>query len=456
MEKKTNKYVCDMTKGNEVKLLLQFAIPMLIGNIFQQLYNIVDTVIVGKFVGSNALGAVGSVGNFTFFFFALCLGLSAGMGILISQFFGAGDEESVKRTISNSMYITVGVGAVMGLIGAIFARPLLVMLNTPEDNFTDALVYMQIVCGATFVVAIYNTISAILRALGDSKTPLIFLIVASGINIVLDFVFVAGFHMGVAGAAWATVIAQLIAAIGSIVFGMKKNPYLHLEKQHYRCDREIIKQGFRLGLPIATQNLFISVSCIALQSVVNSYGPLVMAAFTTTSRVEQLVHQPFNSLAMAMSTFAGQNAGAGQFDRVNMGTKKCVYIVAVFSLLMVAVMHLFGNPIIGIFTGDPEVIEMGAQALRITSVMYIGLGLIYVLRGMLNGVGDANFAMGIGAVEVVGRIGFACLLMLIPSVGLWGVWYTNGFTWMLAGGISVLRCLQGKWKKVYRKHAIAK
>ncbi len=456
MEKKSNKYVCDMTKGNEVKLLLNFAIPMLIGNIFQQFYNIVDTIIVGKFVGSNALGAVGSVGNFTFFFFALCLGLSSGMGILISQFFGAGDNEGVKRTISNSVFVTVGVGTIMGLIGAVFSRPLLIMLNTPEENFADALIYMRIVCGATCIVAIYNTISSVLRALGDSKTPLIFLIVASVINIVLDLVFVAGFHMGVAGAAWATVIAQSVAAIGSIVFGVKKNPYLHLEKQHFHCDREILKQVFRLGVPIATQNLFISISCIALQSVVNSYGPLVMAAFTTTSRVEQLVHQPFNSLAMAMSTFAGQNAGAGQFDRVNAGTKKSVYIVAVFSLLMIAVMYLFGNPIIGIFTNDPEVVEMGAQALRITSLMYIGLGLIYVLRGMLNGVGDTNFAMGIGFVEVVGRIGFACLLMMIPSVGLWGVWYTTGFTWMLAGGISVLRCIQGKWKKVYTKHAIVK
>ena len=455
--KRTNKYVCDMTKGNEVILLLQFAIPMLIGNIFQQFYNIADTVIVGRFVGSNALGAVGAVGNFTFFFFSLCLGLSSGMGILISQYFGARDEEAVKRSIANSMYITVVVGVLMSILGTVLAKPLLVMMNTPEENIGDALVYMQIVCGATIVVAIYNTISSILRALGDSKTPLIFLTVSCGVNIVLDLVFIINFKMGVAGAAWATVIAQFVAAIGSIVFVAKKNPYLHLEKKHFQFDKRIVCQGFQLGFPIAMQNILISISCIALQTVVNGYGTVVMAAFTATSRVEQLVQQPFNSLGTAVSTFAGQNAGAGKFERVSEGCKKSVYIVAVFSLIMIAVMFVFGETIIGLFTSEPEVITLGAKGLHITSLMYIGLGMIYIMRGMLNGVGDANFAMGIGAVEVIGRVGFAYILMMIPSVGMWGVWYTNGLTWMLAGTVSVLRFLQGKWKKnAFMQKAIIK
>lgn len=441
-----DKYICDMTKGNEVSLLLRFALPMLVGNIFQQFYNMADSIIVGKFVGSNALGAVGSVGALNFLFFSLCMGLGSGIGILISQYFGAGQDDYVKKIIANSIYITLGTGLVMSLGGVFFAEPILRLMNTPQVNFADAKTYMQIVCGATVVVAGYNTISSVLRALGDSKTPLIFLVVACGVNIVLDLWFVLGFQMGVAGAAWATVIAQVIAMAGSIWFGIRKNPYLRLERRHMKFNRDIVQQSFRIGLPMAAQNALIALSCIALQSVVNQFGAMVMAAYTATSRVEQLVQQPFGSLGTAVSTFAGQNAGAGHYDRISNGCKKSVGIVIVFSLMMIAVMFLFGNQIVSLFVNEPEVIEIGAKGLRITSLMYVGLGLIYVMRGMLNGVGDAGFAMFSGVVEVVGRVGFAWLLMLIPGVGMWGIWYTNGLTWMVTGAVNVIRVLQGHWK----------
>ena len=443
MEKK---YVCDMTNGNAAGLLLRFAFPMLIGNIFQQFYNMADSVIVGKFVGSNALGAVGSVGSLNFMFFSLCMGLGSGIGVLISQYFGAGQDEYVRKIIANAVYITIAAGMLMSLCGTILAKPILCIMNTPQENFVDALIYMRIVCGATVVVAGYNMISSILRALGDSKTPLIFLVAASGINIILDLIFVIVFHMGVAGAAFATVIAQVLAMLGSIWFGMRKNPYLQLKKRHFQFDREIFQNSLRLGLPIAAQNALIAFSCVALQSVVNRYGAIVMAAYTATSRVEQLVQQPFGSLGTAVSTFAGQNAGAGRYDRVSAGCKVSVRIVLLFSLIMVIVMFLLGDKIVGLFVNEPEVIGIGAKGLQITSLMYIGLGLIYVMRGMLNGVGDATFAMINGVTEVIGRVGFAWLLMMIPSVGLWGVWYTNGLTWALTGAANVIRVLQGKWK----------
>lgn len=443
MEKK---YVCDMTNGNAAGLLLRFAFPMLIGNIFQQFYNMADSVIVGKFVGSNALGAVGSVGSLNFMFFSLCMGLGSGIGVLISQYFGAGQDEYVRKIIANAVYITIAAGMLMSLCGTILAKPILCIMNTPQENFVDALIYMRIVCGATVVVAGYNMISSILRALGDSKTPLIFLVAASGINIILDLIFVIVFHMGVAGAAFATVIAQVLAMLGSIWFGMRKNPYLQLKKRHFQFDREIFQNSLRLGLPIAAQNALIAFSCVALQSVVNRYGAIVMAAYTATSRVEQLVQQPFGSLGTAVSTFAGQNAGAGRYDRVSAGCKVSVRIVLIFSLIMVIVMFLLGDKIVGLFVNEPEVIGIGAKGLQITSLMYIGLGLIYVMRGMLNGVGDATFAMINGVTEVIGRVGFAWLLMMIPSVGLWGVWYTNGLTWALTGAANVIRVLQGKWK----------
>ena len=438
-------YVLDMTKGNETNLLLRFTLPMLVGNIFQQFYNMVDSVIVGRFVGTNALGAVGSVGSITFMFFSLCLGLGSGIGILISQYFGAGQDDYVKKIIANAIYITLGTGALMSLCGAFFAEPILHLMNTPAENFADALTYMRIVCGFTIVVAGYNTVSAILRALGDAKTPLIFLGVASVLNIALDLIFVVPMQMGVAGAAWATVIAQFFAMLGSIAFGYRKNEYLRLKKRHMAYSGEIVEKSFRIGIPVAAQNALIAFSCVALQSVVNRYGTTVMAAYTATGRVESLVQQPFNSLGLAISTFAGQNAGAGQYDRVRTGVKKSVWLVAIFSVLMIAVMWLFGEPIVRIFIDEPEVVQIGAKGLRITSMMYFGLGLIYVMRGMLNGVGDALFAMMNGVTEVVGRIGFALMFMMIPSVGMWGVWYTNGLTWTLTGLVNVFRVLQGKW-----------
>ncbi len=440
------RYVCDMTKGNEVGLLLRFSFPLLVGNIFQQLYNMVDSIIVGKFVGSNALGAVGAVGSLNFLFFSLCLGLGSGIGILISQFFGAGRDEYVKKIIANSIYIVTSAGVLMSIIGIALARPILELMNTPESIMGDAVTYMKIVCGGTIVVALYNGISAILRALGDSKTPLIFLIVASVINVILDLVFVLVFDMGVAGAAWATVISQLVSVVGSILFAVWKNPYLKLKKEHFAFDIDIVNKSFRIGLPVAGQNALIAFSCVALQSVVNNYGETVVAAYTATSRVEQLVQQPFNSLGMAVSTFAGQNIGAGRHDRVSTSCKKSTYIVLAFSLLMIAVMFLFSDAIVSLFVNEPDVIEIGARGLRITSFMYFGLGMIYVMRGMLNGVGDAAYAMVNGLTEVVGRIGFAYLLMMIPAIGMWGVWYTNGLTWLLAGTAGVIRFFQGKWK----------
>ena len=436
-----------MTKGNETSLLLQFALPMLIGNIFQQFYNMVDSVIVGKFVGSVALGAVGSVGSLNFLFFSLCMGLGTGIGILISQFFGAGQADYVKKIIANSIYITLATGLLMSACGFFLAKPILSIMNTPAENLPDALTYMRIVCGATVVVAGYNTISAILRALGDSKTPLIFLIIASGINVVLDLLFVTGFHMGVAGAAWATVISQFFAMVGSIWFGVKRNPYLCLEARHYKLDRQILKKSFQIGLPVAAQNALIAFSCVALQSVVNKFGSTVMAAYTATGRVEQLVQQPFNSLGTAVSTFSGQNVGAGRYDRVGTGLKKSIGIVFIFSIIMVVVMFAFGGPIVSLFVNEPDVIKIGARGLKLTSLFYFGLGLIYIMRGMLNGVGDASFAMINGLTEVVGRIGFAWILMGIPTIGLWSVWYTNGLTWTLTGAANVVRVAQGKWKQ---------
>lgn len=441
------KYVTDMTSGNEIVLLIKFTIPMLLGNLFQQFYNLADTVIVGQFGGEYGLASIGAVGSVNFLFFSLCLGMGAGVGIMISQNFGAGKDEYVKKIVGNSIYITLVAGILMSLVSVVFARPILTIMDTPEECMADALLYMRIVCGATFLVAAYNMISSILRALGDSKTPLIFLVVACFINIALDLVTVVGLNMGVAGAAIATVFSQTIAMIGSIVMGVKRNPYLQLQASHKRLDTDIIDKAIRLGIPLAFQNALIAFSCVALQKVVNGFGSEVMAAYTATGRIEQLVQQPFGSLGTAVSTFAGQNAGAKKLDRVKSGCRKSIILVAVFSALMITIMFAFGENIIRCFTPNEQAIIIGAKGLRITSLFYFFLGLIYIFRGMLNGVGDAAFALINGIIEVVGRIGFATMLMAISGVGMWGCWYTNGLTWAITGICCALRFIQGKWRK---------
>lgn len=440
-----NSNVVDMTKGDVTKHLLHFTIPMLIGNLFQQLYNLADSIIVGRFVGAEALGAVGSVGTIMFLFFSICMGLSAGVGIIVSQYFGAEDYQKMQKTIVNSIYVVGSIGILMSVLSVVMAPAILHWMNTPAENYQYALDYMQIAGAATIVVAFYNAISAILRALGDSKTPLIFLVVAGVLNVVLDFAFVLGLDMGVKGAALATAMSQCLAAVGSVVVAVWKNPFFRFNRAHFVVDMKILKDIFGLGLPVAGQNVMISLSTTLLQSVVNGYGSVVMAAYTATSRVEQMVHQPFNSLSMAASTFAGQNVGAGKFDRVKDGNRKALKVMLAFSFIMIVIMMFFGNWIVGIFVTEPEIIEIGATGLRITSVMYIALGMIYVMRGTLNGLGDAKYALINGACEVLGRIVFAAVLTRIPVIGFWSVWLTNGLTWIIAGSAGMIRFRQGRW-----------
>ncbi len=443
-----NKYVTDMTKGNELALLIKFTIPMLLGNLFQQFYNLADSLIVGRYGGKYGLAAIGTVGSLNFLFFSLCLGMASGVGIMISQHFGAGKEELVKKTVGNAVVITIVVGLAMSLISVIFARGILVLLHVPDECMSEALIYMRVVCGGTFLVAGYNMISSILRALGDSRTPLIFLGVACGINIVLDLITVKGLGWGAGGAAVATIISQTVAMIGSIIMGVKTNAYLKLESRHKKIDPNIIIKATRLGIPLALQNALIAFSCVSLQRVVNGFGTDVLTAYTVCGKIEQLVQQPYGSLGTAVSTFAGQNIGAGKLDRVKSGCLKSVILVAAFSATMFAVMVIFGESVISIFTDQTRAIAIGAKGLRITGMFYFFLGLIYVFRGMLNGVGDAAFALINGVTEVVGRIGFATILVAIPAVGMWGCWYTNALTWAITGVACVLRYTFGNWRKM--------
>lgn len=412
---------------------------MLIGNIFQQVYNLADSIIVGKFVGANALGAIGATSSITFFFFAICNGIGQGGGIITAQFFGSGDEDKVKSCIANTGYIMTVFPFVIGIVAAILSGALLRMLGTPDEIFYEARWYTVVMCIGLLFVSVYNYISNMLRALGDSKTPLYFLIFACLLNVALDFIFVCALKLGVIGAGIATVLAQLVAGGLCTVFAFKTNPYFKLKKEDLRFNSNIVWSVLRLGVPLSMQYSLIAISTMAIQRVVNSFGPTAVAAFTATGRVEQLIQLPYQTLGASEATFCGQNYGANKNDRVIDGYKKSLLIMVIFSLIMMPVMQLFSRNFVSIFVNDLAVIEMGAKAIRIGALFYLFLGMIYVVRGILNGIGDAFFALLNGGIEVFGRFTVPFILTAIPAIGVWGIWWSVGIVWFLSGFSAWLR-----------------
>ena len=436
----------NMTEGNPVRLLLAFSVPMLIGNIFQQLYNLVDSVIVGQFIGADALAAIGATGSITFFFFALCNGIGAGGGIITSHFFGEGSTDKVKNCIANTAYIMLVIPTAIGVIAFFAAGPILRLLNTPDSIMADSKMYMQIMCVCIVMISVYNFASSMLRALGDSKTPLYFLIFSCILNGVLDVIFVYNLNLGVWGAGVATLISNMICGVLCLVFAFKTNSYFKLSRSDWRVNPVILGRCIKLGVPLSLQFSLIAISCMALQRVVNSFGPVAVAAFTATSRIEQLIHQPYGTLGTALSTYCGQNYGAKNHDRIIEGYRKSFVMMAIFTAVMIPLIQIFGRPITALFVKEPEVIEMGAKALKITCWFYLFLGIIYVVRGVLNGIGDATFALINGVTEVVGRFVVPVILVAIPLIGVWGIWWSVGIVWFLSALTAWLRYLYMKKK----------
>ena len=435
----------NMTHGNPTGLLLRFAIPMLIGNIFQQLYTLADSVIVGQFLGANALAAIGSTGSVTYLFFSVCNGISSGSSVVTSQYFGAGDDANTKRAIANAAYIMFTTALVMGIAAYLAAPGLLALMATPIEIRADATLYMRMSCIGVPLVAVYNYASSMLRALGDSKTPLYFLIFSCILNIVLDIFCVYNLGLGIFGAALATIIAQVVSGVGCLLYALRTNPYFKLTKEDMRPDKQVIGKSVKLGLPMALQWALIAISTTALQAFVNTFGTAVMAAFTTTNRIEGLVHMPYGSISAALATYAGQNYGAGDMKRVKEGLKNGMFLASIFTAVVMVVYLTKAEGIIGLFVKEQEVIDLGARALRLTSWFYIFLALIYMCRGILNGIGDALFALINGVVEVIVRVSTPFLLVLIPGVGLWSIWWTTGITWMLSALTCLWRYLS--WRK---------
>ena len=434
----------NMTDGSPVRLILKFSIPLLIGNIFQQFYNLADSIIVGKFINADALAAIGVTSSITFLFFALCNGFASGGGIIVSQSFGRGDSKQVKNCIANTGYIMIVLPLFVGILAFFLSKPILRLLNTPENIFKDALIYIRLMCSGLLFVSIYNYVSSMMRALGDSKTPLYFLIFTCILNAGLDLLFVCVFKKGVAGAGIATLISQFVSNVLCLTYAFKFNPYFKFSKEDLKINHTVLVRTIKLGVPLSLQFSLIAISCMALQRVVNTFGAVAVAAFTATSRIEQIIHQPYQTLSAALSTFCGQNYGAEKNDRVIKGYHRTFLMMTIFTAIMVPLIQIFGRQIVSIFVDEVDVIEMGAKAMRITSIFYIFLGQIYVTRGILNGLGDSFFALLNGIVEVVGRFTTPILLTMIPAIGLWGIWWSVGVVWFLSGFTAWLRY---KWKK---------
>lgn len=434
-----------MTEGNPLKLILLFGFPILIGNLVQQLYSVADSIIVGAYVGTDGLAAVGAVSALQFFFFSFCLGLSGGIGIIIAQYFGAKDDYSVKKSIINGALLAFVVALIMASFGVFGAKLCLETLGTPDNIIADSILYMKTTCVGIVGIAMYNTVSEMLRALGDSKTPLKFLVFSALTNILLDLLLIIQFDMGVKGAGIATATSQFLSAIGVTTYAIWKNNYFEIKKENLVLDSKILKQCAAKGLPIALQFSMIAVSCVALQIVINGFGSIVIATNTIVAKIEQVFVQPFFTLTTSLQAYTGQNIGANKIGRVRKGFQCGIFMIFVYTLITAPCIFFFGDAIVSLFVSDAEVIALGANALKITSPFYIFLGFIYITRGTLNGSGDSSFALMGGFIEVLGRVCLTKPLTLISGIGMYGIWIATGLTWFATGLMGIIRYKQGKW-----------
>ena len=442
-----NNMTNDMTKGNPLKIFIFFSIPLLIGNIFQQLYSMVDTIIVGRFVGVNALAAVGSTGSLFFLVNGMVLGLTSGFAVLVAQKFGAKDEDGLKKAVASNILLTLISTVIITVIALIVKTPLLKMMNTPDNIFGDANTYITIIFAGIITQALYNMAAGILRSLGDSKTPLYFLIVSSVINIILDLVFIINFKMGVAGAAYATNIAQGISAILCLIYSYKKFPVLRIKKEDFKFGTTYISKHLKIGIPMGLQFSVTAIGIVIVQSAINVFGSTVIAAYTASSKVLQLVMQPSTSFGVTIATYAGQNLGAKRFDRIKNGMKIMNKISVVTSLLAGAVLVFLGKYFVMLFIDNPtpEIFKYAQEVFNYSAVFFIPLGFIFVYRNVLQGMGESFVPMMAGVYELAAR---SVVAFTLPKfIGFTGICLSDPVAWISAS-VPLMITYYRKMKKI--------
>ena len=436
----------DLTTGKESKLILQFAMPMLLGNVFQQMYNIVDSIIIGNYLGKEALAAVGAAFPILFTLISLVIGFATGATIIIAQYFGAKQIEKVKRTIS-TMYIFLFVASIiLSVLGVIYSGDILRLIQIPDDVFPYAELYLSIYLSGIVFFFGFNGTAAILRGLGDSKTPLYFMVVATITNIVFDLLFVLVFKWGVAGVAIATVISQGGAFITAILYLNKTHKVVHLSISTLQFDKKIFYQSMRIGLPTGLQHTFVSLGLLAVVWIVNLFGTDAIAAYSVAMRIDSLASMPAMNFAAALSSFVGQNLGANKIGRVRAGLFATLKMGTIVSVSISLIAILFAKPLMGLFTQDSNVIAIGAEYLIIVSSFYIMFSTLFIVNGVMRGAGDTIIPMFITLFALwIVRIPLAYYLSL--EFGVAGIWWSTPIGWFTGMILGIAYYMSAKWKK---------
>lgn len=446
---KKNIKMNDMTVGKEGKLILVFAVPMLMGNVFQQLYNVVDSIIVGNYLGKEALAAVGASFPVIFVLISVIIGVASGFSVVISQYYGAKQFENVRRTI-DTMFIFLFIASIfITIIGLAFSRLIFIWLKLPEEIIPEATLYFQIYISGILLFFGFNGTSAALRGLGDSKTPLYFLVIATLLNIVLDLVFVLVLNYGVEGVAFATVLSQGVSFLLITLYLNKFHPLLKFSISNFKWDKEIFAKSLRIGIPTGFQQSFVALGMIALIRIVNDFGTDTIAAYTVAGRLDSFIALPAMNFSMALSTFVGQNMGANRPDRVRAGYIATLKLSAVISIIISLVMIFFSRSLMGIFTSDIAVIEVGQSYLHIVSGFYIFFTAMFINHGILRGAGDTLVPMFITLFSLwVLRIPISLLLSReFIGIGSDGIWWGIPIAWVVGFLLSYIYYKTGRWKK---------
>ena len=424
--------VKDMTNGNPMKIIIRFCLPLMMGNLFQQFYNMADTIIVGKFVGKTALSAVGSVGAINFLVVGSIIGLCSGFAIPIAQSFGAQNFKKLRKITANIIYTGASMGVLLTILAVAFTKPLLRVLNTPDEIFTDAYNYIVIIFAGIGATMLYNILAGVIRSLGDSKTPLYFLIFSSFLNIALDLLFIIVFKMGVKGASIATVLAQIISGVFCLVFVMKNYPMLHFQKGDMKLDFKCIKELISNGIPMALQCSITAIGSVMLQSCVNTLGANAIAAMTIGGKTQLMIVLPSETIGLTMATYCGQNLGARKYDRIKKGVMSGAILGVVYSIAAFFIARYLGSFIGLLFIDSKEtaVLALSQQFLDTCSWFYPVLSFIFIYRNALQGLGFGTTAMFAGLFELIARggVGFGFVL----KYGFDAACFANPAAWFAA------------------------
>lgn len=423
---------CNMTTGNPLKIILTFAIPIMVSGIIQQGYNVADTYIVGKYISANALAAVGSVGPMSSLLMGLAMGVTGGFAIPIAQAFGAGDRKRTNHYAGNAIALTIIISFTIMSLSLFLVKPILTLLGTPDEIFNDARLYVSIIYAGAIFTTLYNVMASILRALGDSKAPLKFLAITAVLNVFLNYFTIAIMGMGVDGAAISTVLSQLVSCILCVIYIRGRREMLNITFEDFKIKKETAVLMLKMGVPMSLQFSITGIGSMVLQSTINTYGPSVMAGFTIANKPELLANIPLSATGVACATFAGQNYGAGRMDRVRQGAKNAILFAGGMSVVMSAILFFFGGKIAQIFVDEinVETINAAHTYLKVIAIFYFALAVLFVFRNILQGIGKTYVSMIAGVSELVGRV--VAALVLSNLFGFLGVCLASPLAWICA------------------------